>query len=213
MLNNSALKKTEAEKRGFSLTESAIVLGVIGIVVAAIWATASVVRARGRINDAVHIVTDIATNVRGSYTGFPGAAAPDLAGQIGMGLYPMGALNDAGNATVNPWGGAFAIAFVGGATVGNGFAVEINLPASMERADRTDACLGLVTRHPPTATNYTGAFNGDLPSGVVAIDPVQGIEPSFAFISASGSWTNVTAETISVMTGYDCLGVAFYFRM
>ncbi len=206
--------KEPSHRRGFTLTETAIVLGVVGLIMAAIWATASVVRARQPIQDTVQLVTEIASNVRGVYAGFSTAAPPtSVALQIAANLFPDGVVNSAGNDTINAWGGTFFIRFNN--PVGYGFSIEITLPASMGQAERLDACLGMVTRLPATATNYAGGFTGSLPAALVATDPTQGTSPSLALLRNGVAWENVTTRSVNqIMTTItDCLGVAFYYKL
>lgn len=213
------MKKTLLKRRvqecGFSLTETIIVLGVMGLVMAAIWATASVVRARQPIQDAVQLVTEIANNVRGVYSGFPNAAAMPTteAQQVAAGLFPDGLVNSAGNDTINAWGGNFFINLP--AAPRYGFSIEITLSATIDRAERLDACLGMVTRLPATATNYAGGFAGSLPTALVATDPTQANAPSLAFLRNGAAWVNVTASTVNqIITAIpDCRGVAFYYKL
>ncbi len=206
--------KRASQGRGFSLTETIIVLGVVGLVMAAIWATASVVRARQPIQDTVQLVTEIASNVRGIYAGFSTAMPPlAVAGQAAAGLFPDGIVNDAGTNTINAWGGTFFLNF--NSPVGLGFSIEISLPATMAATERLEACLGMVTRLPATATNYGGGFAGTLPIAAVATDPTQGTSPSLALLRNGGAWVNVTASTVDqIITAVpDCRGIAFYYKI
>ncbi|MFA6280104.1 MAG: hypothetical protein WC612_04875 [Bdellovibrionales bacterium] len=206
----------KTSQRGFSLTETAIVFGVIGLVLAAIWATASVVRERQPIQDTVQLVTEIANNVRGVYSGFSNstAAPPSTpSAQVAAGLFPDSVVNKAEDDTINAWGGTFLIQFP--AAPRYGFSIEMTLPATMDKTDRLTACLGMITRLPATATNYGGGFAGSLPSGLVAIDPTQNNSPSLAFVRNGGAWVPVTKKSVNQITTdtTDCTGVAFYYKL
>jgi prepilin-type N-terminal cleavage/methylation domain-containing protein len=63
-------------RRGFTLTEIAIVLGVMGIILGAIWGAASTVYANKKTTSALQEVLAIVANVRGLYANgqIPGGA-------------------------------------------------------------------------------------------------------------------------------------------
>ena len=201
---------------GFTLTESAIVLGVIGLIAAAIWAASISVKSRQQFQDGVEIVTEIADRVRGVYTGFPNATVPtDVAAQITANLYPEAILNRNRDNTISPWGGTIYIRFPGAAPR-YGFSVEVNIPVALDKIARRDACLGMITRLSGTATSYTSGTAGTLPSNTVPLEPAQGNSPALAFVNAGG-WTNVTRSSLDEIMGLfdasECTGVAYYFLM
>ena len=215
------MEKAQQNRRGITLTETVIVLGVIGIVAGAIWATASVVKSRAQMQEAVETVTQIADNVRGVYTGFPNVAAASMptttALQIAANLFPAAVVN--GGVTVTPWGGngTYVIEFPAAPRLG--FAVQVNLPTGLDAATSNDACLGMVTRLSGTATNYGGGFAGagDLPSGALPANPAQGGGPALVFVKpGAGAWLNVTPSTVSAIAtalggANACTGVSYYF--
>src|SRR5271168_1816583 len=57
----------EEEKRGFTLTEIAIVLGIIGLILGAIWVAAAAVYNNLRTSRATTELLTIAQNVRATY--------------------------------------------------------------------------------------------------------------------------------------------------
>lgn len=205
-------------RSGFSLTELVIVLGVIGLVSAAIWGASNVVRSKEHIQETVQTVIDISTRVRSVYSGHPNAPGMplDTASQIQGGLFPLNAMNPAQTATINAWGGAFEIVFPAAAPR-YGFSVQINIPATLALVSRQEVCLDLLTRLPASATNYIGGTNDVLPAADVVSQPQQGTGPSLAFVNRSGTWTNVTGQSggqILAGLGNDgCLGVAFYYKL
>ena len=211
------LSKGSKKRRAMTLVELAIVLGVMGLVGAAIWAAASAVRARQPIDDTASLVSDIASNVANIYTGFSATAVPPatVAGQITAGLYPQAVVNSAGTDTVNAWGGTILIHFEAPPT---GFSIEFTLPASLTAIARREACIGMVTRLQGSATNYAGGVTASaLPSAAVSLDATQSSGPALTLVN-TGSWTNVTGNTtISNLFGAtgttDCTGFAFYYRM
>ncbi|HAX91900.1 MAG TPA: hypothetical protein DCY07_06815 [Rhodospirillaceae bacterium] len=211
------MKTTYARRRfyrGFTLTETVIVLGVMGLVVAAIWTTASVVRQRQPVLDTVQLVTDIATNVRGVYTGHPNAVPPLTPdAQVDAGLFPASVVNETQDDTINSWGGTLFLRFNN--PIGTGFSVEVDIPATIDVTERRAACLGLMTSLPAVATNYAGGFNNTLPTSAVEIDPVQGNAPSLAFVRDGAAWEDATKKSVAQITTdtTSCTGVAFYFRL
>lgn len=203
--------------KGLTLVELAIVLGVMGIVSGAIWATASAVRARQPIQDSVQLVSEIAMNVRGVYTGFPNAVAPNLQTQIDRNFFPLSIVNKTKDDTINAWGGTVRINFPGSAPL-NGFSIVFTLPSSLKPIVRREACLGMITRlQGSAATNPAWSTSGTFPSGSVPpLDPSQGLGPSLVFIN-NGSWKNVTGVSADALFGAtgseDCDGFAYYYRM
>lgn len=52
------------KQKGFTLTEAAIVLGVVGLILGAIWGAATAVRSRQMVNRAITDITRITENIR-----------------------------------------------------------------------------------------------------------------------------------------------------
>lgn len=208
----------QKNRRGLALMELVIVLGIVGVVVGAIWGAASSVRENEAIHDTVQVVNDIAGRVRATFTGFSGAAIPgNVSNQIARNLFPETVVNDSDDGTVNSWSGEFDIAF-DGATVGTGFSVGLTLPATMPVVQRRDACLALLTRIQGTATNYT-TVTGRFPSSgtPLAYEPAQGGGPSLSFVD-NGGWVHTTNDDVATIIGLidgagGCDGVSFYYKM
>lgn len=211
------LAKGQKKRRGMTLVEIAIVLGVMGIVSAAIWATASAVRARQPYNETASLASDIASNVANIYTGFSSTAAPpaDIDDQITAGFYPDAVVNAARTDTINAWGGSILVHFQ---TPPTGFSVEFTLPASMTAVSRRDACINMVTRMQGYATNYAGGLTGTLPSAAIPLDATQGPGPALSLVNVAGAWKNVTGNTtiqnlFGAAGSNNCTGFAFYYRI
>jgi prepilin-type N-terminal cleavage/methylation domain-containing protein len=102
--DESMRKARSRPARGFTLTEMAIVLGVMGIILGAIWAAASQVYANKKTTAMLQDITMIVSNVRGLYPNgqIPGngfqALAPML---INAGQIPS---NMIGSCTGTEWG-------------------------------------------------------------------------------------------------------------
>lgn len=209
--------------RGIALTELAIVLGVIGLIAAAIWATASVVHQRQRVEESVNVVTEIVDRVRGVYTGFrnPVAAPPGTtAAQIAAKFFPDSVINPAGNNTINAWGGEILMDFMSPLY---GFSLAMVMPNTLPASVRNAACIDMMTRLPATGKRRVGGPPGP---ALTFPDPPpvtessiqfkgQGRDPTFGFVAVGGSWTEVTGLSAGTMMSYldgaGCEGVAYFF--
>lgn len=107
----SCLRRTSLEKyrNGFSLTELSLVLGVIGILLGAIWVAAGTVQRSNRVNDGVVEVQTIAQNVLAIWQGrqFPQAVGAALnQAMFNAGAIPREDITDpvaAPPVLSNPW--------------------------------------------------------------------------------------------------------------
>lgn len=102
-------------KRGFGLTELAVVLGVVGILLGGIWAAISTVQERNNIYATLKMVTLTVDNIRTLYPGnrqFTGALGTPLDTALaGAGVFPPDVPIWQGNADMraNLWGGRWRI--------------------------------------------------------------------------------------------------------
>lgn len=101
-----------SERRGFTLTEIAIVLGIIGLILGAIWAAASAVYNNLRTSRAQQEILTVAQNIRAMYatqSTVDSAATTDT--YISAGVFPSDATveTSSGKSVKNPWGGNFDI--------------------------------------------------------------------------------------------------------
>lgn len=72
-------------RRGFTLTEAAIILGISGIVLAAIWGAASMVQRKHYVNETLGVIIQITQNIRTLYqrqSAFSGVGAFSVGGDI-----------------------------------------------------------------------------------------------------------------------------------
>jgi type II secretory pathway pseudopilin PulG len=100
--------------RGFTMTETAIVLGVVGIVLGGIWVAAGSVMRNGRTKQAVQDIVSMASNIRATYmaTNSFSISGNQTAAMITAGIVPSTLQTGVpANPTVNPWGGAVRITF------------------------------------------------------------------------------------------------------
>jgi prepilin-type N-terminal cleavage/methylation domain-containing protein len=101
-------------KQGFTLTEIAIVLGVIGVILGAIWVAASTVNNNQRVTKATQQIITIVNNIRAlesSRSTFSSSLGPmtDItAMMVNAGVFPADMINNNGT-SFNPWGGSVII--------------------------------------------------------------------------------------------------------
>lgn len=218
--------RSSQARRGLTLIELVVALGVVGIILGAMWIAAGAVHRRSPISDSVQLVNEIATNVRSLYTGNRNAQRyTTIVSQINTaGFYPDSTLNEARTNTINSWGGTIIVNLPAAPNPLNGFSVEFTLPADMTPAERREACGGVLVALPATsprnpATGMAWATTNTLPSAAVPpIEPTQGLSPSLSFVNIAGTgWRNATGLTPATFFGAgstdDCLGFAFYYRL
>ena len=184
-------------RRGFTLTEIAIVLGVIGLILAAIWTAASTVYSNHKITTVEREILTIVGNMRSLYpTGFSSAAQADitcdvmLAGVFPSDMVPPGpcVLNNWQTYPHDPWGGAVRILSSSSAPDGpNTGEFELfyeNLAGSMPQS----ACIAIL------------AFLGGL----------QGVSgPTYLFEDNNG-WQQVAGANLTVANFYCWPGFIYF---
>jgi prepilin-type N-terminal cleavage/methylation domain-containing protein len=142
------------EKRGFTLTEIAIVLGIVGLILGAIWVAAAAVYTNLRTSRTTTELLTITQNLRAMYATsasvdnaadmttipFAGVAAGGQTTYIQANIFPADAvILSGGKYTIeNPWGSSINIVSAKAATALDSFAVEFdNVPQS--------ACITILT--------------------------------------------------------------------
>ncbi|MER2520096.1 MAG: type 4 pilus major pilin [Bdellovibrionales bacterium] len=113
MTLRSCMNSAPHARRGFTLTEIAIVLGIIGLILGAIWAAASAVYNNMRSSRAQQEILTVAQNIRAMYatqSALDTSATNDT--YISAGVFPSDStVEDAagggasGKVAKNPWGG------------------------------------------------------------------------------------------------------------
>ena len=104
-------------KRGFTLTELAIVLGVVGLLLGAIWSAASIVHFNYQVNQAEREILIISRNIRALYPGNAQFSSPGVENStitqkwVNAGVFPPETLTGYSSApfAVDPWGGQFVV--------------------------------------------------------------------------------------------------------
>ena len=190
---------------GFTLTEVAIVLGILGIIMGAIWAAANAVRAKHRTETGVNQIWQIANLVRDIYKGHPFAAADtDVTAVVtGQGVITNDMLE-------NPWGGTYAVNFLNT----NQFYVRVLPPAiGWAAAVCSDLFASIQAVGTPSAAAATPV---PVPAPALAGTEQGGLPTNAFFLSGAGSWVDVTgmdAVAASRAMAGVCGGVAFYFTI
>ena len=153
-------------KRGFTLTEIAIVLGIIGLILGAIWVAASAVYQNLRTSKATTELLTVAQAVRTMYAtsasvdagaDMPAAFAASTVGAanatyIAAGVFPTDTLNTGNPATAtivtDPWSGGIAIVAAKATVASDSFAIEFNKVP-------TTACITLFTGNTGTGRDVS----------------------------------------------------------
>ena len=135
---NTTIRTSRTKKRGFTLTEIAIVLGIVGLILGAIWVAAAAVYNNLRVSHANTEVLQIAQAVRALYAtnNTMPAGADQSPALITAGAMPtdLGHLHAAGRVSTNGRGGSTE---VWSNPAGNGFSIIMtNVP--------TSACINLL---------------------------------------------------------------------
>jgi len=168
-------KRVHAEA-GFNLIETAIVLGIVGLVVGGIWAAAAGAYESMRQQKASEEVLALAQAVRSVYAQ-PGApsifTAPETLTDFKTLGIPSDMINSAGDGLTDPWGHAVTLA--PGATAGTFTLQYTTMPVT--------SCINFVTKLANVGTGTglqtiggaAGATTVDLTSGIgAAIAPTAG---------------------------------------
>jgi type II secretory pathway pseudopilin PulG len=136
--------------KGFTLTEIALVLGVIGLILGAIWVAASFVYQNQKVAKATQQLLAITQAVRSLYATSPAigdaAGTDETAAFISAKVFPSDMIN--GAATVNPWNGTVMVTPQKITNAGDMFGIEYNLVPS-------SACISLLV-----ATTGAGRDSG-----------------------------------------------------
>lgn len=211
------MKRTHRNLRGLTLTETVIVLGVVGLVLGGLWLAAGSVNNKRKIQDTSEIVLQIADNVKAVYDGHANATAPTLARQISMGLLPKSILNAAETDTVNAWGGTYTLYFT--PTPLYGFSVGVTLPASIGVGAGREVCSTLLSRLKPTGPAQGGGPVSATPANSQRSGGGQESSPVAAYMrTTSGGWVEVTNDTVTELVArfnanIGCDTIAFYFPL
>lgn len=173
-----------SRKRGFTLTEIAIVLGIIGLILGAIWVAASSVYNNMRVSRASQELLQVAQQVRAMYsTQTTMDAGVTTTTFIQAGVFP-GDMLDNGTASTqanNPWRAATTIAPAtsSGGVAGDSFSIAFaGVPQS--------ACITMLT-----SSTGTGRDQSMIGAGVGTV----AVSNNFAAVNASSAATACASTT------------------
>lgn len=215
-----------AAVRGYSLIELAIVLAILGVVLAAIWSARSVVVQRQHVDNAVLSVRETAENVRALYTGQQNTAYLTGQAQVCANLFPRSFLLGTGTYDCNtwmprhPWQGEVRLGFSPAAARPRGVSIALlgtnpTLP--------TPVCVDMLDRmqgvdHRIGGGGGVSTTNGvPFPTSLPPYETVQGGQPTNVYVSPSlGTWLEATGKEptwiLQQVGSRDCYGIAFFFE-
>jgi prepilin-type N-terminal cleavage/methylation domain-containing protein len=135
---NTPIRTSRTKKRGFTLTEIAIVLGIVGLILGAIWVAAAAVYNNLRTGHANTEILQVAQGVRTLMTTAQtvGAAGDITTSMISAGVIPADAISSPTTA-IGPWAGS-TLKILSVAAADNAFTIELN-------AIPQGACISLLT--------------------------------------------------------------------
>lgn len=135
------------KKRGFSLIESAIVLGIVGLVIGGIWVAAASVQAANKRDDAAKALLQIVPIVRNLFKGFEITADLDITAAVFRSNTVPGTYIDEGAGVVrNPWNGSITVALI----ISNGAPTQIGI--NMTNVPKS-ACIEITSRNTDPSVN------------------------------------------------------------
>lgn len=105
---------TQKQSRGFTLTELAIVLAIVGIVLGAIWVAAAQVFAANKANQATQDITTIVANIRSTFLSANSfsSSGDQTTAMVTAGILPSDLLTGVPASPVkNAWNGAVKVTF------------------------------------------------------------------------------------------------------
>lgn len=202
---NALLASRQHAKRGFTLTEIAIVLGIVGLILGAIWVAASAVYNNLRVSRATTELLDIAQNVRamyatsstvdsGSNMTVSGAQSAGGLTYVQAGTFPSDMISS-GTTIQNPWGGGVAIEAETANVANDAFAVEFDKVPQ-------NACIALVTSNTgggrDTGLFFVGAGSAGSLSLAAGSTPTASTFPMAASY-ASGTLCTAASNNVAFM--------------
>jgi prepilin-type N-terminal cleavage/methylation domain-containing protein len=197
----------EKKKRGFTLTEIAIVLGIIGLILGAIWVAAAAVYNNLRVSKATTELLSVTQAMRSLYATQTTVAAngtPITLDLIRANVFPTDALDTgapSNAANVNaPWSNSHILVYAtqdpnAGSAAGDSFQVVFsNIPQS--------GCISL-------ATNSTGAGRD---AALVSVSFAGGVNAAVMPVAATAFPINVVTATAGCAAAADSVGFTFKLK-
>lgn len=187
MKKDLAQRVRHARRRGFTLTEIAIVLGIVGLILGAIWVAAAAVYNNLRVSRANTEILQIAQGVRTLYGGSStmGTAAGNITDSLVCAkAVPADLVNGAcgGPATmINPWAGGTTAVYT--PATGDSFTIEMtNVPQAN--------CINLLmatggTSRDPNLFNATATSGAQKAAVATPSSPVLAVTATPALANAA----------------------------
>lgn len=170
------------KESGFNLIEAAIVLGIVGLVVAGIWAAAAAAYENMRQQAASKNLLAYAQAIKNYYAGSGATQVQTVnTALIAAGLVPKDMLVGT-TAVVHPWGNTAA---PGNVRVANGsvagtFVIYFIRPSTVVAADWIRICNNLIAR------NYNAGKSGGMTWGIAPGSATKTTTPTGSSCSAAG---------------------------
>lgn len=173
-------------QRGFTLTEIAIVLGIMGLILGAIWVAASSVYTNMRVSTTTRNVISLSQGIRNLYANQGSITDnPTTATLVSTGVIPndmvVPAAGANGPSLIDNWGGTVTFSVTAISNPGDSFVIDL---AGIPQA----GCVGLLT---DSSTKSTG-------SGIYGLNAQGGGTGTAAVYTTAagvGSTTSYTATT------------------
>jgi hypothetical protein len=214
-------------RRGLSLAETAITLGIVAIVAAGVWQAVSAVHRRRLVEQAVSDIGIIASNVRAVYQGQVDAALPTFSQLACAGIFPLNTIKKPSASaacsswsTVGPWGGTYGVSFA--YTSSQKYSYTVGFRGANGGLLPNEACLQVLEQLNPVSSTSV-AFNATSLSGGITLPILSSSivpqgdtagNPLRVFVLVNdGNWVDVTGKkptvvmTSTVGTGH-CTGIA-----
>jgi prepilin-type N-terminal cleavage/methylation domain-containing protein len=210
----------EHKKRGFTLTEIAIVLGIIGLILGAIWVAAAAVYTNMRVARSSQELLQITQSIRSLYatsTVTGGTDGGDItASLIPAGVFPTDSLPTGASSTIvnSPWNGATIHIFsdsITAAGTGDGFVVQF-------KGVPPQGCINLAVSSTGSGRD-PGMIAAEMAPSALATDPTAApaattTSATYYYLVGSTSGVPATAAAAATACGNGAAStVGFLFRL
>lgn len=186
-------------RRGFTLTELGIVLGIVIILLAAIWVGVGQVNTQRLSDQAVDEIWEISRNIRNIYVGQSAAVYPTtVAAQVSAGFFPAHMLQGSPSAPKTPWGRAVDVSFDNASTPRR-FSVAYQFNGALDKG----LCIRLIKAFPANASVSLAARGREG-------EPVQ-VFVNGAATSGGTDVYGVTMTSLTTTLNGTCTRVRFVF--
>ena len=216
-------------RRGFTLLEVTIVLGVIAVLSAALWTTLNKVMANHRLGQATEQINTLVGKMRDLYTGQRAAIISDGRAGLTPGNAPCTNFTTTGNCNIsavlgakanfyspdiargglpfNPWNGRYEVWMIN--TRGD-FAISV-------QGLTPQSCADLISRIPAIGTRNAATTANPVPTAVLRAGNLQNGAATNIFYHNGTNWTDVTGlnpDLIANDAAFDnCTTLSIYYTL